>query len=448
MSRLRRSLAAHLGGLPATFWWLWTGALVNSLASFVFPFLALYLTSRGLDPESTGLILSVFGAGAMAAGPAAGALSDRVGRRPTILAALIGSAIAAACLGFVQAPALVVLAVLAFGLFCGMARPSLAATVSDVVAPESRTRAFGLLYWATNLGFGFSAVVGGAIASRSWLGLFLADAATTAVFALLLWRRVPETRPVPAMGPGATARGYATLLRDRPFLAFFAVQLAFLLVFLQFGIALPIAMARHGLSPAQYGRVIAVNCVLIVLVQPWAGRFLERFDRAHVMALAALLVGTGYGAYRPCSTELQFALATAVWSLGEIAGLPTAAAVVADLAPADLRGRYQGMYGLSLGISMMAAPIVGGAMLQRFGPDALWSACFAAGIAVAAAHLYIGRGRPTPRGTPSAPRARRGAPGPCPPSPPRPSPARRPGAPAGAPCGRSARRGGGPLPPR
>jgi len=396
VSRLRRALAAHLGGLPATFWWLWAGVLVNSLATFVFPFLALYLTSRGLDAQRTGLVVSLFGAGVMAGGPVAGVLADRVGRRPTILAALLGSASAATCLAFLHAPLLVGAAVLAFGLCCGMANPTLAATIADVIPPEGRPRAFGLLYWANNFGVGFSAVVGGAIAARSWPGLFLADAATTAICALLLWRRVPETRPsveAGAAGAVTSARGYSTLLRDRHFLAFFAVQLAFLVVFHQFQLALPIALARQGLSPAHYGRILAVNCALIVLVQPWAGRFLQRFDRAHVLAVAALLVGAGYGAYRPCTTELQFALATAVWSLGEIAGLPTALAVVADLAPADLRGRYQGTYSLSFGIAMMAAPIVGGAMLDRFGPDALWSACLFAGVAVAAAQLAIGRAR-------------------------------------------------------
>jgi MFS family permease len=393
MHALRRALASHLGGLPGSFWWLWAGALVNALATFVFPFLALYLTSRGLDAQRTGLVVSAFGAGVMAGGPLAGVLADRVGRRPTILAALAGSASAATCLAFLRDPLLVAAAVLAFGVGCGMAHPTFAATVADVTRPGARPRAFGLLHWANNFGTGFSAVVGGAIASRSWLGLFLADAATTAICAFLLWRRVPETRPATDAAAGRPARGYSALLGDRHFLAFFAVQLAFLTVFLQFQLALPVAIVRHGLSPAQFGRILAVNCVLIVLVQPWTGRLLRRFDRAHVLAVAALLVGLGYGAYRSCATELQFALATAVWSLGEIAGLPTALAVVADLAPADLRGRYQGTYSLAFGIAMMASPILGGAVLDRYGPDPLWAACLAAGVAVAAAHLATGRAR-------------------------------------------------------
>ncbi len=392
MRRLRAAFAAHLGGLPTTFWWLWTGAAVSALATFVFPFLALYLTTRGLDAQRTGLVVALYGVGAMGGGPLAGTLADRLGRRPIVLAALGGCAVSAAYLGLVRSPPLLALGVLAFGLSNGMAHPTFSATIADVVPPAGRAHAFGLLYWANNLGVGFSALVGGALASKSWLGLFFADAATTAIFAMLVWHRVPETRPTPDPSAGE-GRGFATVLRDGPLLAFFVVHLGFLLVFWQWQMALPVAMARQGISPAQYGRVIAVNGALIILIQPWAGRLLQRVDPARVLAVAALLVGIGYGAYSVCSTATQFALATGVWSLGEIAALPTAVAVVANLAPPDLRGRYQGAYGLTFAIAMMAAPVLGGTFLERFGWHALWLACLTVGVVVAAAHLAIGPSR-------------------------------------------------------
>jgi len=88
-------------------------------------------------------------------------------------------------------------------------------------------------------------------------------------------------------------------------------------------------MARQGISPAAFGRVMAVNGVLIVTLQPFSDRFTRRFDPAHVLAAASLLVGVGYGAYTFCTTPLQYALATAVWSLGEILVMPVASALVA-----------------------------------------------------------------------------------------------------------------------
>src|SRR5215831_15569531 len=77
-------------GLPKTFWWLWAGSLVNRLGACVFPFLALYLReTRGFAVENVGLVIALYGIGSTAAGPLGGALSDRIGRRATLLLATV-----------------------------------------------------------------------------------------------------------------------------------------------------------------------------------------------------------------------------------------------------------------------------------------------------------------------------------------------------------------------
>ncbi|NTX57420.1 MFS transporter, partial [Myxococcus sp. CA039A] len=86
---MRAHVAAVLrplvGGLPRTFWVLWLGTLVNRLGTFILPFLALYLTGeRGFTVERAGLVASLYGAGAVVAGPLGGMLADRVGRRLTV----------------------------------------------------------------------------------------------------------------------------------------------------------------------------------------------------------------------------------------------------------------------------------------------------------------------------------------------------------------------------
>src|SRR5439155_19998371 len=113
-------------------------------------------------------------------------------------------------------------------------------------------------------------------ASKSWLGLFLADAATTLLFAAVVFRRVPESRP--QASPDAAPRGWSTLLADRALVGFLAAQLGFMLVFWQFQFALPIAMARDGLGTAPYGLVVAINCVLILVTQPFVTRVAQKFD--------------------------------------------------------------------------------------------------------------------------------------------------------------------------
>jgi MFS family permease len=399
VERLRAALAAHVGGLPSRFWWIWVGALVSALATFVFLFLAVYLTARGFDAQRVGLVGACFGLGTLVAGPVGGTLADRVGRRPTLLAALLASALCAASLGLVQAPAVVVPGVFLFGLASSAVFPALFAMVADVTPEPDRPRAFGLLYWANNVGISLSAIVGGSVGERSWLALFVADAATTLLFAAVVWRRIPESRAMPgspAAPPGdATApdRGWGAVLGDRPFVAFVAVFVVFLAVFFQFQVAMPIAMSRAGFATGAIGRVMAVNGLLIATLSPFAARVFGGRDRGRVLALGALLVGVGYGSYALCGSAWHWALATAVWTLGEITTMPVAIALVSDLAPPDLRGRYNGLYSLAFGAGQTLAPLAGGTLLAVAGPEVLFGSCLATCLAVAAGHLALGAAR-------------------------------------------------------
>lgn len=255
MTGVRSAFARFGAGLPTSFWWLWAGALVNALASFVFSFLALFLTARGFDLERTGLIVAMFGGGSIVAAPVAGLLADRLGRRPTLILSLVATALVTAVLGLLADPWAIAVDVLALGLVANAFRPPLNAMIADIVEPSQRPRAYGLVYWAVNLGMAIGLVGGGALAAFGYGKLFLADAATTLLFAFLVWRNVPESHPQAGGERELTATeaqaggGYARALHDGPFMALLAVQFAFLLAFWQFTVAAPVDMARHGLGP-------------------------------------------------------------------------------------------------------------------------------------------------------------------------------------------------------
>jgi MFS family permease len=90
-----------LRDLPPAYRWLLGGMFVSALATFVFPFLALYLRARGFSVAQAGLVAGLFGAGSVVSGPRAGWSADRLGRRPTILLALLASATLTALLGWI-----------------------------------------------------------------------------------------------------------------------------------------------------------------------------------------------------------------------------------------------------------------------------------------------------------------------------------------------------------
>ncbi len=394
MSRLQRQIAATTGGLPATFWWLWAGVLVNSLASFVFPFLTLALVARGWSKEGTGLVVSLIGAGSIVSAPLGGVLADAIGRRLTLLTSLVLSAGATALVAFAEAPVAVAITVATLGLVANLFRPAAQALVADVIPASDRTRAFGLNYWAMNLGFAVSLVLGGALAHWSFRALFLADAATTLVFAAMVWRKIPETRPAEAsLDAEAPWRGLATAFRDRTFVMFLALNVAFAVVLFQFNVAAPLDMARNGIGPFAYGALMSLNGIVIAALQPFAGRLTARLEGGGVLAGASVLTGIGYGLFALVRTPAGYAGAIVIWTLGEILYSPVAGALSADLAPVALRGRYQGAFGMSWGIAATAAPVLGSVALVRLGPAGVWGGCLLLGMAGAAGQLAARRSR-------------------------------------------------------
>jgi MFS family permease len=232
------------------------------------------------------------------------------------------------------------------------------------------------------------------LARQSYFLLFAADAATTFIFGLIVLRSVRETWPPRAPTDRAgVSSGLVDVLRDQVFMAFAGLSFLFHLVFLQLGTTLPIDMASHGISESTYGLVISANGILIVLLQPFARAALGRFRRSRVLAAAALLNGIGFGMYASPGSAAWYAAGVVVFTLGEIAAAPTSSSIVADLAPAHLRGRYQGVFIMSWGLATFIAPTVGTLLLARAGAPTLWSACFALGVVVAVGHLAIGKAR-------------------------------------------------------
>lgn len=388
--KLPERLRPALGGLSPVFWTLVAGMFVNRLATFVATFLGLYLTrERGFSPGEAGRIVALFGAGILVAGPVGGTLADAIGRRRTMLLSFLLGAASVLTLGLVRAPALLALFTFLSAATSELYRPAMSAAIADVVPVQDRTRAWGLTYWAMNLGWTFGLLLGGAIAARSFTALFAADAATSLVFAAIVARRVPETRPAGAEVHSPLA-GLARVFADGPFVAFLLLNLAALVVFVQFQLAAPVDMDAHGVGPGTFAALLSVNGLGVVLLQPALGPALARRDGARLLAVSALLIGAGFGANALAGwlPPLPVYLAgVALWTLGEVVGFPAAAAIVADLAPPDLRGRYQGAFSMSWGVAFTLAPVLGGEALSRFGGRTLWAACLLVGVAVALGHL-------------------------------------------------------------
>jgi MFS family permease len=380
--------------LPPEFWFLWLGTLVNRLGGFVVPFLMLYLTSRlQIEPATAALMVSVLGAGSFISQLTGGELADRIGRRPVMLFSFFASSAAMLALGFLTDPVLLVVAMFALGVFADLSRPAISAAVVDLVPAEKRTRAFGYIYWAINLGAALAPIVAGLMANVNFFLLFVADAATTAIFGVIVLLRIVETRPARGTDSthGSSLAGRAGRVAREPLMLVFALlALVFGIVYAQSHVTLPLSMADDGLPPSDYGLAIAVNGALIVLITLRAVKIVERWPRFPALAVAALLLGTGFGLTGWVDTLPLYAFTVVIWTLGEIIGAAIAPVVVSELSPVDMRGLYQGIFGSMWGLAFFIGPVVGGWIYQELGSQALWGTVFIVGIVLAAAYLLVG----------------------------------------------------------
>src|SRR4051812_3314602 len=195
MSTLRHPLAV-LRTLPAPVRLLVAGTFVNKLGSFIVPYLTLVLRREfRLDDREVAYLLLAYGGGSLVSILVGGFLTDRLGRRVTLLLSLFGSGAIALVLGLVSsirvfAPLLVLL-----GFVADLYRPAASAIIGDLLPSAQRATGFAALRTAVNLGFAVGMSLGGFMADWSWRLLFLGAGATTLAYGSVVSAFIGETRP-------------------------------------------------------------------------------------------------------------------------------------------------------------------------------------------------------------------------------------------------------------
>ncbi|MEU9030714.1 MFS transporter [Streptomyces sp. NPDC048383] len=377
--RTARLVSSRFGGLPPGFGVLWSSTLINRAGTFIAPFLIIYLTEyHQLPLTSTTPILIGYGVGVMLSSPLGGVLADRIGRRHTMAAGLSMAAVCQVFIAVAHGSILIGAAVFLLGLVGDIFRPAANALVADSVPESDQTRAYGLLHWALNLGMPVAAVGAGWFSTHSWTLLFLIDALSSLVCAVLVLTRLPsslEMRKKPASRQSPPDRGKDAVLSGVCLLTLMSFFLYF-----QTSYAVPLQVLDSGLRPSDYGVMMAVNGIFVAVVQPLVGPWLSVLPKAHAIGSGALLIGTGLFLTGQADTLWLLLVAVALWSVGEIALAALLPSLVAGLAPTGRRGRYMGAFGACIGAAGVAAPL--GTMAYHPNPTLFWGLCLALGAAI------------------------------------------------------------------
>jgi len=355
-------------GLSRELWLVVLGIFLNYVGyGAVLPFEIIYLhDGRGFSLGVAGLVVGSSTGVAVVTAPFAGQLIDRFGARAVATGA--GVALAAGYIGlaFARSPALAFVAATIAGAGNGALNPSQSTLVATLVPPELRHRATAVSRVAANVGAGIGGGVGGLVAAYGLAGfvtLFLANGASYLVYVAVLVAVVRDAaRPEPITG------GYRHVLRDRAFVHLAVTNVAMIAV--GWGVFTwlvpPFAGTALGISPQLTGLLLLANAATVAVAQVPIARLAEGRRRAVMMALAGwMFVGACLLVLAAGAGMAYAALLTAVIvvGIGECFHTTVLMPLVADLAPASLRGRYMASMGLSWWVGLAIAPAFGTQLL-------------------------------------------------------------------------------------
>ncbi len=406
------ALGARLGfGISRELWLVEIGVFLNMLGyGAVLPFEVIYLhDGRGFSLGVAGLVVGTLTGTAVATAPLAGTLIDRFGARVTAAGAGVTLAAGYAGLAFAHSPAEAFAAAALGGAGNGALNPSQTTLLTALAAPEVRHRVSAVSRVAGNAGIGIGGAVGGLVAAyglSGFVALFLLNALTYLVYVGVLAAAVRDgARPEPVTG------GYRIVVRDRAFLQLAITDVAMIAVGWSVFTWLvpPYARNQLGLGAPLIGLIFLANAATVVVAQVPIARFAEGRRRVVMMALAAAafcgacLLVVAAGLSRTWAYPALVAADVAV-GVGECLHTTALTPLVAELAPAGLRGRYMASIGFSFWIGLAIAPTLGTQLLSR-SPDAAFLVAGAVAAAAAASMLRLegrlpeaSRVTPRPRG--------------------------------------------------
>lgn len=375
-----------LRGLPREVWLVCASTLVNRLGTMALPFLVLYLTeARRWTPEQAAFGMMVYGAGALAAGPFAGRLADRLGHVRVLKASLWLSGALMLVLPFAGARPLLFVLIFLWAAFTQAFWPSAMALLADLAAPEQRKAVYALHRLSVNLGMAVGPALGGVIAHHSYTWVFWTDGLSTLAGAVLLGLLL-KARPKPAVPHDHTPG--ASPWRDRRLAFLLLPFIPMLMVFFQIEGTLPLWVVRDlGLGSRFYGLLFTVNTLLIVALEVALNLAMARWPHGRQLFLGSLFLAFGFGLTAWATGRATLILTTMIWTFGEMTLFPAMSDAVATLAPPDRRGEYMGLLSLCFAVGLALGPWLGMLAYAKAGPRALWMATFGvsliAGLALA-----------------------------------------------------------------
>jgi predicted MFS family arabinose efflux permease len=381
------------GGLAPSTWWLSLVMLINRSGTMVVPFMSLYLTeSRHCSIGMAGIVMALFGLGAVCGGFLGGRLTDKLGFYPVQISALVSGGLLYILLGQLTDIRSICVCTFVLATLNESFRPANATAIAQYSKKENLTRSFSLNRLSINLGWMAGGALGGIIAAHNYSLLFWIDGLTNIGAAILLRAvlspkknaHTPPRKEIP------TGNNLRQVMSDRHYMVFIVLTILFGFSFFQVFTTLPLYYKQHlGLTPSFIGMTMALNGLLIsVLEMAIVFKMEQRNAGTRIIILGALLVGASYAVLNVLPGQWSLALlVTLIITAGEMLSMPFMNAFWVRRTNEHNRGQYAGMYTVAWSIAQISAPFAGTQIISAAGYNVLW--WFVGGITVVVAYGFF-----------------------------------------------------------
>jgi len=367
----------------------------------VVPFLTLYLTEfHHYTIAQAGIVMGLFGAGAIAGGFIGGRLTDKYGFYPIQLITLSGGGLFFILLGLMKTYSLICLFTFLLSLVNEAFRPANATAVAHYSTPENRTRSYSLNRLAINLGWAVGGGLGGLIASINYHLLFWVDGITNIIAAALLWRlmrrpgsRQAAHRELPRL---TTDSAY----RDKHYLLFILFTTLFAMCFFQMFTNLPVFYKQDLHFSEQFiGFLMALNGIIIAFIEMVLVYRLEgRRRNLTYIFIGVSLCSFSFLLYNIFPGGSWIAIsAMVVVTFGEILSMPFMNSFWISRSTAANRGQYAGLYTIAWATAQVLGPVLGSQIAQHYNFNTLWWIISGLCLFAVMGYLYMRKYKDVPK---------------------------------------------------
>ncbi|GAA0553284.1 MFS transporter [Chitinophaga japonensis] len=395
--KLAGNYRASFSGLSKETWLLGMIILINRSGTMVVPFLSMYITQslhRGI--ADAGLVITLFGIGALLGSAASGYFIDRVSFRAVQIFTSIAGGLLFLLMGQIGNFTLLCVMTVVLSFVAEAFRPANTAAVTAYATPATLTRSFTLNRLATNIGFGMGSALGGALAAINYHLLFWVEGAVYIAAGILTYLLLPpvvkKQKEVTATPPAAAA---GSPWKDAFLLRFLVPVAAYTTCFLLLFRLVPVYWKEHLHIPeSAIGWLLGLNGILVAvfemaLVKYWENR---RSDMYYIIS-GVIATAAGYLLLiMPGMAPMLMAVGSVVFiTMGEMMALPFINAVIMRRSADHNRGKYAAAYALAWSVAQVAGPGGGALITAQHGYSVLWGLLIALCLVSAVAFRLLNR---------------------------------------------------------